>query len=168
VKDHAVEPGGIVRAILVHDVFRQYLDARREFNVVLERCSVKGWPDKKADLRMSFRLQELFLERMALRLNHLQNSASEDAVWKSYTTTSAVHERVQEGWKDSDEETLAKKDAAYAALQKEIGDLTATLDPPGLEGPFQMVKGDSELIAAAHDFDRKVRALDGQLSEPRR
>ena len=36
------------RAKLVEDVFLRYLDARRAFNLALERCALKGWPDRGA------------------------------------------------------------------------------------------------------------------------
>ena len=91
----------------MREALRQYLEAQREFNVVLERCSLKGWPDKKAALRVTLRVQELFCEREALRLNHLlQDCARDNAAWESYTSISKVRERLEDGWNDDDEEAL--------------------------------------------------------------
>jgi hypothetical protein len=154
-----------VRATLVRDAFRQYLEALRGFQVVLERCSLKGWPDKKADLRTAFRIQELLYEQMAIRLNYLlTDGASEDATWNSCTSISKVQERLQEGWKDSDEETLSKSNGLYAAIQKEIDELRSILDSDGLTAPLKMARRDPEEIAAGHAISTRLRELDRQLS----
>jgi hypothetical protein len=151
------------RVTLVSDIFRQYLDALREFEGVLEQCSLKGWPDKKNALRTAFRIQELFYEQMRFRLDHLlQSSASDDAIWKR-ATISSVHERLEAGWKDTDE-ALLRKNQSYAAVQKEIEDLRAVLDSAGLVGPFKMVKRDPELLAAGNAFDKRFRDLERRLS----
>jgi hypothetical protein len=154
-----------VRATLVQEAFRQYLEALREFNVALERCSLKGWPDKKVVLRTAFRIQELISEQMALRLSHLlTRGASDDETWKSCTTISSVHKKLQEGWTVSDEEMLRQHDAAYYSVQREIEDLRVVLDSTGLDGPLTMAKRDPEYIAARHDIAKRLRELDRQLS----
>jgi hypothetical protein len=153
------------RATLLEEVFRRYLDARHEFNFLLERCTVKGWPDKKAALHVAIRLQELFLTREALRLSHLVQSSTVDvADWSSYTNMAMVHKRLEEDWNVREEEALRGSHPEYAALQREIESLQAVLDPVGLEGPFAMVRRDAEVIAAGWAFDRLVRSLERQLS----
>ena len=123
------------RAPLVVGAVQQYLDAQRKFLVVLEQCSVKGWPDRRDALRTAFRLQELYCEREALRLRHLQNSNSDDSVWNSYTSISAMHKRLEEGWQASDEQELSKSDATYRALQARIEELTTSR---GREAPLPL------------------------------
>ena len=153
------------RAVFIQGIFREFFDARLEFNVVFERCALKGWPDRKAAIRTSFRLQELFYARETLRLHHLvSRSASHEAAWQSYGGLNAVLERLQEGWTAADEVALLKRNAKYSAMQTEIQDLQAVLDSPGLERPFEMVKRDPELITAAHELQRKSRGLNERLA----
>jgi hypothetical protein len=153
------------RATLVKAAFNDYLEALRGFQVVLERCSLKGWPDKRTDLRTAFRIQELLYEQMAMRLNYLlTDDASDDATWNSCTSISKVQERLQEGWKDSDEETLSKSNVPYAAIQKEIGASKGVLDSVGLTAPLRMARRDPEEIAAGHAISTRLRELDRQLS----
>ncbi|HEY8052929.1 MAG TPA: hypothetical protein VIE42_08985 [Steroidobacteraceae bacterium] len=132
---------------------------------IFERCAIKGWPDKKAALHRVFRIQELFCEREALRLNHLLcDSAYDHAVWKGYASISIVHDRLEGGWTNVEEQVLSSSDATYAAVQNEIENLNAANDPVALEGPFRMARRDPELIAATHNLENKVRELDVQLS----
>lgn len=144
---------------------REYLSAQREFLIVCERCSLKGWPEKKAALRMAFRLQELYCERQILRLKHLQSSVSDDAEWYSLRSISKIHERLEQRWETNEEEALCKTDSAYGAVQAEIRELKAELDPVGLEGPFAMLARDAENITARRVLAEKVRELDRELSD---
>jgi hypothetical protein len=145
------------RATLIKAAFGDYLEALRGFQIVLERCSLKGWPDKNAELRTASRIQELLYEQMAMRLNYLlTDGASDDATWHSCTSISKVQVRLQEHWKDSDEETLNKSTVAYARIQREIDDLRSVLDSYGLTAPLRMARWDPEETAAgtlsAHAF----------------
>lgn len=159
----SVKPGA--RALLVEDVFRRYLEARQEFNLALERCSLKGWPDKKAAVRNATYLQELFYERLSVRLKHLVLRSGLDEIrWNEYTSTAKVHERLQGGWSESEEQALRLCDKAYARMQSEIAKLQATADPPALDGPFTMAKRDPELVSAGSKLDSTIRALDRELS----
>lgn len=146
------------------DAARQYLNAQREFFVVFERCTLKGWPDKKGALRIAFELQALYCERERLRLKYLGDSALGDAVWKSFTSISQIRQRLEQGWEATDEEKLLKDDAAYALIQQRIEELKASVDAVGTEGPFAMVKGDPEFIAAGNRLVEKLRSLDDELS----
>ena len=122
------------RALFVRDVFRQFFDARRSFLEVFERCVIKGWPDRKAAVRVNFRLQELFYARETLRLAHLVNhSASNEGAWGSYASLSNVHERLDVGWSDLDEDTLKNSDSAYWSTQDSVDTLLRALCI-GLEG----------------------------------
>lgn len=154
------------RAALVLNAALQYVSAQRDFMVVLERCAIKGWPDKRDALRVAFRLQELYCEREALRLKHLENYSLDDAAWDSYTSIPRVRKRLEEEWEPNDEEALSKNCPVYVAIQKQIEQLKAGSDPVGLEGPFDMVKGDPELLAAARLFEERHRRLDRTLSIP--
>ena len=74
-----------VRAKLVEDVFHRYLEAQREMSLALQRCALKGWPDRRALIRNATHLQELFYERLSLRLKHLVlRSASDDMGWNDH------------------------------------------------------------------------------------
>jgi hypothetical protein len=152
------------RMTLVVGAVQQYLDAQREFLVVLERCSVKGWPDRREALRTAFRLQELYCERKALRLMHLQDCVSDDGAWNSYTSISAMHKRLEDEWQASEDQELSKSDATYRAIQAQIEELASAVDSVGLEGPLSMMKGDPEYIAATRALSEEVRRLDRELA----
>ena len=153
------------RAKLVEDVFLRCLDARRTFSRGIGRCAIKGWPDRGAAVRITTRVQELFFAQLSARLTHfvLQNG-SDDTTWNEYTNTAKVHERLQECWSEHEEQTLRLRDRAYAQIQSEITALQAIADPQSLEEPFRMARRDPELIAAAWELDKTVRALDRELA----
>jgi hypothetical protein len=154
-----------VRAKLVEEVFLRYLDARRAFNLALERCALKGWPDRSAAVRNAARLQELFYEILSLRLKHLVlRSASNDIGWNEYTSTEKVQVRVQDGWSEHEEQTLRLRDTAYAQIQSEITKLQAAADPETLIEPFNMAKRDPELVSAGWRLNNTVLALDRELA----
>jgi len=154
------------RALLVEDVFRRSIEARLEFVAALERCALKGWPDRSAAIRSSSRMQQLFFERLSYRLKHLvlRSSTSDDIRWNEYTKTNKMHARVQSGWSVDEEEALLLCDKAYAQIQSEILKVEATTDPPALDGPFTMAKRDPELISAGWKLNNTILALDRELA----
>ena len=159
----SVKPGA--RALLVADVFRRFLEARREFNLALERCSLKGWPDRKAAIHNATHLQKVFFERLSVRLKDLVlRSGLDDISWNEYTTTRKVHERLQDGWTDDEEQALRLCDKAYARMEGEIAKLQTTADPPALDGPFTMAQRDPDLVSAGIKLESTVRALDRELA----
>jgi hypothetical protein len=153
------------RALLVEGVFLRFIEARVEFILALERCTLKGWPDKRAAIRSNTHLQQLFYELLSLRLKHIVlRSASDDSGWNEYTSTEKVHVRVQDGWSEDEEQALRLCDNAYAQIQSEILKVKATADPSALDGPFAMVKRDPELLSAWSRLNNTVLALDRELS----
>jgi hypothetical protein len=88
----------------------------------------------------------------------------DDIRWNEYTSTAKVHERLQRGWSEDEEQALRLCEKAYARMQSEIAELQATADPPSLDGPFTMAKRDPELISAGSKLDSTIRALDQELS----
>jgi hypothetical protein len=91
-------------------------------------------------------------------------SASDDIGWNEYTSTEKVHVRVQDGWSEDEEQALRLCDNVYAQMQSEILKVTATTDPPALDGPFEMAKRDPELLSAWSRLNNTVLALDRELS----
>lgn len=153
------------RAKLVEEVFLSYLDARRVFNLTLERCALKGWPDRSAAITNAARLQELYYSQLSARLTHLvlQNGPNE-AMWNDYTTTLKVHERLQDHWCEPEEHLLRLRDARYGQIESDITKLEAAADPETLIEPFNMAKRDRELVAASHDLSNTTCALDRKLA----
>jgi hypothetical protein len=154
-----------IRALLVEHVFHRFIEARVEFILALERCALKGWPDRRAAIRSNTHLQELFYELLSLRLKHLVlRSASDNIGWSEYTTTEKVHVRVQDGWSEDEEQALRLCDKVYAQMQSEILKVTAATEPPALDGSFAMVKRDPELLSAWSRLNNSILALDRELS----
>ena len=154
------------RAALVLSAARQYLYGQRELVQTMERCAIKGWPDRKAALSVAFRIQHLFHERELLRLEYLSHQTSPD-LWRSFTSISLVRERLQQAWKADDEETLRRSEAGYVAVQKEIDDLQRVLDPVALDGPLNMAKRDPEVSTLARALERKLRDFDETICHHR-
>ena len=152
------------RADLIKDVFLRCQDARLEFNSALERCALKGWPDRSAAVRTATRLQELYFSQLSARLTHLVSRGDMGAPWKEYATTAQVQGRVQEGWTEQEEAALRSYDAAYCQLQPKIDALEAIADSEAVDGPFEMAKRDPELIAAGWKLNNTVYALDQELA----
>ncbi len=154
------------RAKLIQEVFLRSIDARLAFSRSLERCAIKGWPDKASDVRNTTRVQELFWSQLTARLNHLiLLSGWDDAQWRQYTNTAMIQERLQDRWSEHDEQGLRLRNASYAQIYTAITELRAVSDPQALEEPLQMARRDPELIAAAWKLDNAVRALDEELAE---
>jgi hypothetical protein len=155
----------INRALLVEDVFRRLIEARVRFAFELAQCALKGWPDRRAAIHSSARLQQLFFERLPMRLKYLVLQSSTDNIrWNEYTNTQKVHLRVQEGWAEEEEQALRSCDKGYAQIQSEILEVEATTDPPALVDPFAMAKRDPELLAAWSKLNTTVLALDRELA----
>ena len=153
------------RAGLVEEVFFRYLDARRTFNLALERCALKGWPDRSAAIRNATQLQELYFSQLSARLTHLVlQEGSDDVNWLDYTNTFKVHERLQDRWSEHEEQTLRLSDSAYSQIESEISKREAAADPEILIEPFNMAKRDPELIAAGHELNDTTFALDRKLA----
>jgi hypothetical protein len=153
------------RAFRVEDVFQKFIEARLKFIQVIERCALKGWPDRKSAIRSNAHLQALFYTRLPLRLTYLvEQKVISDAGWSEYTSTDQVHARVQDGWGDDEEKALRLCNEAYDRIQNAIPIATAATDPPALDGLFEMAKRDPELHAAWSKLNNTVLALDSELS----
>jgi hypothetical protein len=152
------------RANLIKDVFLRCQDARLEFNSAVERCALKGWPDRSEAVRTAAKLQELFIAQLSARLTHLVSRAGSGDIWNEYTTTAQVQGRVQEGWTEGEEQALRSYDAAYSQIQPKIDELQAIADSEAVEEPFEMAKRDRELIAAGWKLNNTVYALDQELA----
>ena len=153
------------RAKLVEEVFVECINARLEFNQALERCAIKGWPDRVRPARIAARVQELYASQFSARLIYLVlENGLDDAEWSNYTSTAQVQERLQDRWSEHEEHSLRSRDMAYAKLEGEIAQLQAASDPEALEEPYSMAKRDPELIVAAWKLNNTVWELDRKLA----
>jgi len=149
----------------IRDVFCQYIESKRLFLSIAERCSIKGWPDRRAALQNSFRLQQLFNEREALRFDHLMNyHRFTVGDWKSLQTISA---RLEQGWSASEEEALRHVNSRYDDLEREILACQASQDPEALDEPLRAVQRDSEYVSARDAISRRTLELDKHLARIR-
>jgi len=153
------------RSAIVCRIFLRYLDARIKFNAELERCALKGWPDRGASIRMATRGQERLLRRLAMRLSELAGREGPEAPrWEVYTSTLKVHKALEDYWTEADEISMRAKHPSYAANEAEIIRIRKSSDPEAVREPFEMAKRDPELVAAGWSLDRTVRDLDLELS----
>lgn len=151
-------------AIAIRDIFRQYIEAKREFGVIAERCLLKGWPDRKTAIQSTSRLGTLVAETEWLRFEYLMSAGPFDAaVLKSFA---CIFDRLDKGWGDSEELALRDKNPTYRDVSRELEAANATkaaLDPTALDGPFAGAKGDPEFRRAFAALDKKHRQLEEQL-----
>jgi hypothetical protein len=66
---HGAAP--VDRQSAIREIFREYMENYRQFLTIAERCLKKGWPDRSSELRISFSLQYLFIQRQTQRFEHL-------------------------------------------------------------------------------------------------
>jgi hypothetical protein len=152
--------------IAIRDTFRQYIEAKREFGAIAERCLLKGWPDRKAAVQSTSRLGDLVSEIELLRFEYLMNAVPIDVtVLKSFA---CIFDRLYKGWGESEEIALREKDPTYRDLSRELEAAEATkaaLDPTALDGPFAGAARDPEYRNAAASLDKKCRQLEEQLGK---
>jgi hypothetical protein len=151
-------------AIAIRDIFRQYIEAKREFGAVAERCLLKGWPDRKAAVQSMSRLGNLVSEIELLRFEYLMSTVPVDAaVLKSFA---CIFDRLHKGWRDSEEVALREKNPTYRDVSRELEAAEAAKaagDPTALDGPFAGARGDPEYRNAFTALDKKHRHLEEQL-----
>lgn len=149
----------------VRDVFREYIEAKREFLAVTDRCSLKGWPDRKSVLEDFSKMCAFVIEQEVLRFDYMLSGVPvEAAVWKSLE---GILNRISKDWKDSDESGLAAKSAAYRDVSKQLAAAEAIVDKAALDGPFKGTQGDPEWKNAVRVFNDKRSELDKRLARLR-
>jgi hypothetical protein len=152
--------------IALRDIFRQYIEAKREFGAIAERCLLKGWPDRKTAIQSTSRLGNLVAETELLRFEYLISAVPLDAtVLKSFA---CIFERIDKGWRDSEEVALRAKNPTYQDVSRELEAAEAAkaaLDPTALDGPFAGARGDPEFRNAFASLDKKHRQLEEQLEK---
>lgn len=157
-------PGaGPKRAVAVREIFRRYIDAKRDFLTITARCYLKGWPDRKSAVQAWSALCALVIEQEVLRFDYLISGARLDAaVWKSLES---ILNRISKDWKECDERELAAQSSAYQDVLKQLAAAESIVDKPALHGPFSGAKGDPEWLNAIHAFDKRRSDLDDQLGK---
>jgi hypothetical protein len=144
------------------DLFQQYLTHQREFLRVAERCSIKGWPDRKPAILNAWRLQFLYNEWQSLRFEYLLRSGGfQQQAWESM---SRISSRIVEDWSDVEERALSDSHRRYRAIKAEIAGCLAALDGEAIQEPFEAARRDPEYGAALLAVQDKLRALDAQLA----
>jgi hypothetical protein len=150
------------RALRVIQIHREWLQAKDEMIAIAERCSMRGWPDRRLAIQNAFRLQILFNEREALRLEHLVGH--EVLEIKTGTSLTSISERLTKEWNSTEEAELNRSSARYREVLLEIDRCQIQLDPDALDGPFKDVQRDRQYQAARRDIQRKQRDFDQELN----
>lgn len=153
-------------SVAIRDTFRQYIEAKREFGALAERCLLKGWPDRKAAVQSTSRLGDLVSEIELLRFEHLMSAVSVDAA--TLKSFACIFDRLYKGWRDSEEVALRERNPTYRDVSRELEVAEATkaaLDPTALDGPFAAAGRDPEYRNAAASLDEKHRRLEAQLGK---
>ncbi len=142
------------------EVFRAYIQAKRELLVVTHRCYLKGWPDRKSAVESLTNVSLLIIEQELLRFDHLLSGAPVDpTVWKSLES---ILRRISNDWRDSDEVALIASSSAYRDIANRLAAAPA-IDKAGLDEPGKAARGDPELQNAVHTFNKKHDELDRRL-----
>jgi len=101
----------------MHEAIARYLEAKREFIAVGEKCTLKGWIDHKSAIVEAFRLQRLYVEQEARRFEYVLSMDDGGERWRSVTE---LFDRVGQAWGGEEEEALSALDAEYGARAAEI------------------------------------------------
>jgi hypothetical protein len=150
--------------VAIQEIFRQYIEAKREFGAIAERCLLKGWPDRKAEIQSTMRLMTLVSEIELLRFEYLMSvTLLDSATLKSFAL---LFDRLYKGWRDSDEVALSAGNPTYRDVSKELEatkSIKAAMDPAALDGPFAGAGQDPEFRNACAALDKKHRQLEEQI-----
>jgi hypothetical protein len=147
---------------VLDELFHQYLTHQREFLTVAERCSIKGWPDRKPAMLNAWRLQFLYNEWQCLRFEYLLRSRGfQHPLWESM---SSISSRIVEDWSEVEEQALSDSNLRYREIREEIAGCRAALDGEAIKEPFEAARRDPEYAAALLAVQDKLRELDAQLA----
>jgi hypothetical protein len=127
------------------EVFRRYIGSKLELLTIAERCSLKGYPDRREALRNAFRLQQLYGEQELMRAEHIAVTLkTSDDSRRPPTTLKAVDAMVHENWTDAHEKALRQTDQRYKGLASAIEQCRAASIPGATEGPLKAAQWDPE------------------------
>ena len=142
-------------------VFRKYSEAHREFLEVMQRCCLKGWPDRKPGIVNACELQRLFNEQQALRFEYwLASGQSDEGAWVS---VNSISRRLRQDWGPLEEQALSGSNARYREIAAEIERRQAALDSDVIREPLDAARRDPEYVAALSSIQEALRQLDSQL-----
>lgn len=153
-------------AAAIGDAFRQYIEAKRTFIAVYERCTLKGWPDLTAVVQHDTKFKNLVIQSQTLRFNHLLGRIPvEDPVWESLDS---VLSRLENTWTDNDEANLSTESEEYRRVSSELALAEAALKPETLAEARNAAVKDPEWRDAADAFRIRHCAIDEKLKRVRR
>jgi len=152
----------VEKSTVVRDVFRQYLESKRAFLTVAERCTIKGWPDYKAAILDSYRLQFLFNERESLRFECLIET--DDFCTGSWASVSSISRRLDRHWTDREERELVRRVRHYKEVVDEIAALQKKLVAGAIHEPLEAARRDPEYGTALLAIQEELRTLDARLA----
>jgi hypothetical protein len=150
------------KRIAIREAFREYIESSRRHLTVAEQCSIKGWPDRKTELRNCFRLQELFCQREELRFEHvISGDWVADAV---YASLSSITKRLRDDWSAADELGLTSTNSLYKSIAAEIEACQASHSPDLVDGPLRSMQEDPELHTTRAAMREKILELNDRLA----
>lgn len=150
------------RRKLIQAAYQEYLKAKHELFAISELCAFKGWPDRKDALKIAFRIQFLFNEVEALRLEYvLQRNFSEIIV---RTSVAGIFKRLINEWSEDEEAALKEDNPTYTDVVSEIARLNAKKDSAAVDGPLQAMEKDPEYIRAREMMRRVLREVNKKLA----
>lgn len=149
------------RATLVDEVFRKYLESTREFWKIAQRRAMNKSPDRKPALEKAFRLQEVLIDRQALRFGYL--STGDGLGSTGLKSLNDITERLDQRWSAIEEAGLIESNSFYSEVVREIGDIQSNWDSKALAEPLQALQKDEKYLDARRALADRVQKLDGQL-----
>jgi hypothetical protein len=154
------------RLCRLREIWLQYTDARRRFLIIAERCCLRGWPDRKLELRNAFRLQGLFCDMELLRLDHLISNGAFDGMIarNSLITLDAIASIIHKQWTHVEEATLRQDHSDYPSVRRQIEECATAVDPTANSGPYRDAQRDPEYVSARQAVADAVTACDKQLT----
>jgi hypothetical protein len=130
------------RAAIVHDIFRRSQKSYLDFVDAAERRAIEVSPDKKVAWQTIFRLQRLLKKRQSWRFEYLFGRAQFDEMTLRSLTN--IEERLDQGWRESEEADLKARIGSYGDLAREIDDIQSKWDPHAVDGATRVLDQDSK------------------------
>jgi hypothetical protein len=150
-------------------LYCEYLQEKLTFLSATEGFSTRGWPDRKRDLKVAFKLQGLLLDAEGLRLKCVfENRTLDDARTQQPATLEVIERRLSTEWGRDEENALIASSPAYSSVINEIETCRKILKSSALDGPLRAVQHDPDYIVSRKRMREAVQLLNKRLAEASR
>jgi hypothetical protein len=110
-----------------------------------------------------FGIQRLFIDRQALRFDHLLRGGIFNP--DTWTSLNSITERLDKEWSEREETELKEGSTIYNDVSREIRERQSRLNASTLRGPGKTLQQDSKYQSARLALAKEIAKLDKKLSK---